>query len=137
MVVRAEVDDEDVGHDGAAAAHDGGAVVHLALERGGDLDGLHLGLEGAREGTVDHAVEPLLEAVEQTHRASRVRQDGRRVGGCPHRASTAVGPDRNRASGSDRASRGRGARLVRIGHRRFGTASDLRVSLLRRARVAE
>jgi hypothetical protein len=70
VVVRAEVDDEDVGHHGAAAAHHGGAVVHLTGEGGGDLDGLHLGLEGPGERAVDHAVEPLLEAVEQTHRAS-------------------------------------------------------------------
>ena len=74
VVVRAEVDDEHVGHHGAPAAHHGSALVHLALQRCGDLDRLDLGLERASEGTVDHPVEPLLESVEQTHRASQRRR---------------------------------------------------------------
>ena len=71
VVVRGELDGEDVGYDGAPATHHGSAIVHLALHGGCDLDGLHLGLERARERAVDHAVEPLLEAVEQSHRASQ------------------------------------------------------------------
>ena len=39
----------------------------LALERAGELDRLHLAAEGAREGAVDGPLDPLLEAVENSH----------------------------------------------------------------------
>ena len=47
--------------------HDRGTVVHLALHRAGYLDRLKLGLERAREGTLDHALEPVLEALQHSH----------------------------------------------------------------------
>ena len=62
-----ELDGVEVGHDRAALAEHGGAVVHGAADGGGDLDRLDLGLERAREGTVDGTLEALLDAVEQSH----------------------------------------------------------------------
>ena len=65
-----ELDHEIVRHQGAALRHDRGPVVHLPLHRASHLDGLQLGLEGAREGTLDHALEPSLEALQNSHRAT-------------------------------------------------------------------
>ena len=42
-------------------------VGGLALERGGDLDGLHRAAEGAGEDSGDHRLEPLLEALQGVH----------------------------------------------------------------------
>ena len=63
IVVRGQVDGEDVGGHGAPAGDDGGPVVHFLLESGGELDRLDLGLEGLGEGAVDDAVEAVFEAI--------------------------------------------------------------------------
>ena len=52
--VGGQLDVEVVGHQPALAAEHLGVVVALALERGGDLDGLHGAAEGPREDTGDH-----------------------------------------------------------------------------------
>ena len=95
VVVGGQLHVEDVGDDGPAAAHHGGPVVHLALQRRGDLDRLHLGLEGAREGAVDQLVEPLLEPVQQSHGPSRpgvvARAQWRGSGDSTARPGTAEG----------------------------------------------
>ncbi|EGJ75983.1 hypothetical protein STTU_3195 [Streptomyces sp. Tu6071] len=63
----AQLDDEVVGHDGPVTVPDRRVVVALALERSGDLDGLHLGLEDLREGAVDQTFEALLEPFHDSH----------------------------------------------------------------------
>jgi hypothetical protein len=60
----------DVGHEHAALAHDRLLLVGLALERLGDLGGVHLALEDAGEGEPDHAFEAPLEALQHTHSRS-------------------------------------------------------------------
>jgi hypothetical protein len=66
-VVVAELDDELVGNKCAVAADDRGLVVEFALERGGYLDRLDLGFEGAGEDSLDDTADPSLEALEYTH----------------------------------------------------------------------
>jgi hypothetical protein len=61
---------EIVRHQGAALRHDRGPVIHLALYRAGNLHRLQLGFERPREGTLDHALEPALEATENSHRGT-------------------------------------------------------------------
>jgi len=63
----AEFHHELVGHHGALAGDRGGAVVHLAADRAGDLHGLDLAAEGLGEGAAHHAFDALLEAVEDPH----------------------------------------------------------------------
>ncbi len=63
----AEFDDELVGDQGAVAADDGGLVVEFALQRGGYLDRLDLGFEGAGEDSFDDSADPSLEALKYTH----------------------------------------------------------------------
>src|SRR5581483_8151316 len=52
---------------------DGCPVVHLTLNRARHLDRLQFGLEGAREGALDHALEPSLESLQDSHRATSLR----------------------------------------------------------------
>ena len=66
----AELDVEVVGHHPALAAEDLGVVVALALQGGGDLDGLDRGPEGACEGTGDEVLQRLLEPLQPAHAAS-------------------------------------------------------------------
>ena len=54
---------EVVRDQGPALGHDRGPVVHLPLHGACDLHRLQLGLERPREGTLNHALEPLLEAL--------------------------------------------------------------------------
>ena len=61
------LDDKIVRHEGTALGHDRGAVVHLTLNRARNLHGLQFGLEGAREGSFDHAFKPPFEALQNTH----------------------------------------------------------------------
>ena len=78
-----ELDREEVGHDGALAAADGGcAVVHGAADAGGDLDRLHVTFECAREDAVDGALELALHAFEEAHALlpSGRRHHGHRCG---------------------------------------------------------
>src|SRR6266576_1666806 len=65
-----QLDDEVVRHQRAPLGHDGGPVVHLALDRAGHLDRLQLGPEGAREGTLYHAFKTTLEALQNSQRAT-------------------------------------------------------------------
>src|SRR5579863_3767216 len=65
-----QLDDEIVGHQGPALGHDGGPVVHFPLDRAGHLDRLQLGPEGAREGTLNHAFQATLEALQDSQRAT-------------------------------------------------------------------
>src|SRR5690242_2359955 len=65
-----QLDDEVVRHQRAPLGHDGGPVVHLALDRAGYLDRLQLGPEGAREGTLYHAFKTTLEALQYSQRAT-------------------------------------------------------------------
>jgi len=51
-------------------AGSGGPVIHFALYRAGNLHWLQLGFERPREGTLDHAFEPALEATENSHRGT-------------------------------------------------------------------
>ena len=69
-----QLDVEVVGHQSALAAQHLGVVVALALEGGGDLDGLHGAAEGPREDTGDHGLEPLLEALQGVHRQASSRR---------------------------------------------------------------
>ena len=62
-----ELDEEAVGHQAPVAAEDLGVVVALALQGGRDLDGLHGAAEGAGEGTGDHLLELVLEALQGVH----------------------------------------------------------------------
>src|SRR5262249_12933875 len=64
------LDDEIIRHQRAPLGHDGGPVVHLALDRAGHLDRLQLGPEGAREGTFYHAFKTTLEALQNSQRAT-------------------------------------------------------------------
>ena len=66
-VGRGQLDVEVVGHQPALPAEHLGVVVALALERGGDLDGLHRTAEGPGEDTGDDGLEPLLEALQGVH----------------------------------------------------------------------
>ena len=70
MIAVGQLDDEVVGHQGAALGHDGGPVVHFPLHRAGHFDRLQLGPEGAREGTLYHAFKPALEALQDSQRAT-------------------------------------------------------------------
>jgi hypothetical protein len=63
MVGLGQFHHEIVWHQGSALRNDGGAVIHLALHRAGDLHRLELGFERPREGTLDHAFEPSLETL--------------------------------------------------------------------------
>ena len=67
VIVVAELDDKLVGDQGAVAADDGGLVVEFALQRGGYLDRLDLGFEGAGEDAFDDSADPSLEALKYTH----------------------------------------------------------------------
>ena len=58
---------EVVGDQTALPAEHLGVVVALALEGGGDLDGLHGTAEGPREDTGDDLLEALLEALQGVH----------------------------------------------------------------------
>src|SRR3569833_1408947 len=58
-----DLDDEVVRHQRATLRDDGRALVHLTLDRAGDLRRLQLRLESPREGTLHHAFEPALEAL--------------------------------------------------------------------------
>ncbi len=58
-----QLHDEIVRHQRPALCDDRGAVVHLALYRAGDLHRLYFGFERPREGTLNHAFEPSLEAL--------------------------------------------------------------------------
>ena len=84
VVVLAEGDGEGVGDHRAAAGDDRGPVVALALEGAGDLDRLHLGLEGPGEGAVDHLLDASLEALQDAHVTScRGRRPVRACGAGP------------------------------------------------------
>ena len=67
MVALGDLYDEVVRHESAALRDDRGTVVHLALNRARHLDGLQLRLEGTREGALDHAFKPALEALQNSH----------------------------------------------------------------------
>src|SRR5262249_57293998 len=54
-------------HRRAALRADRRAVVRLALNRTGDLHWLDFGFERPREGTLHHAFEPSLEALQHSH----------------------------------------------------------------------
>ena len=69
-VARAELDVEVVGHDRAASGDGRRALVELALEVARDLHRLDVGPEGLGEGAVHHALELLLEAVQDAHGTS-------------------------------------------------------------------
>src|SRR3569833_3061976 len=58
-----DLDDEVVRHQRATLRDDGRALVHLTLDRAGDLHRLQLRLESPSEGTLHHAFEPALEAL--------------------------------------------------------------------------
>ena len=75
--VRPEADDVDVGGQDAALAHDRALLVGLALQRLGDLRGVHLALEDAGERQAHHALEPSLEALQHTHSRSFCVSAGR------------------------------------------------------------
>jgi hypothetical protein len=62
-----QLDVEVVGHQPALAAQHLRVVVALALQGGGDLDGLHRAAEGPGEDAGDHGLEPLLEALQRIH----------------------------------------------------------------------
>ena len=64
-----ELDVEVVGHHPALPGQDLGVVVALALEGGGDLDGLHGAAERPGEGSGDQRLEPLLELLQPAHAA--------------------------------------------------------------------
>ena len=68
VVAVGQLDDEVVGYQGPALGDDRRAVVHLPLDRAGHLDRLELGLERACEGTLDHPLQPVLEALQHSHR---------------------------------------------------------------------
>src|SRR5712691_525886 len=70
VIAVGQLDDEIVRHQRAPLGHDGGPVVHLALNRAGHLDRLQLGPEGAREGTLYHAFKTTLEALQNSQRAT-------------------------------------------------------------------
>src|SRR6266568_5201548 len=70
VVALGQLDDEIVRHQRAPLGHDGGPVVHLALDRARHLDWLQLGPEGAREGTLYHAFKTTLEALQNSQRAT-------------------------------------------------------------------
>jgi hypothetical protein len=65
-----ELDDEHVRDHGAIAVDNRGSIVDFSLQRRGNLDRLNLGLECAREGSVDDAVKGILEPFQQAHHAS-------------------------------------------------------------------
>ena len=65
-----DLDHEVVRHQGPPLRHDRGPVIHFALYRAGNLHWLQLGFERPREGTLDHALEPALEATENSHRGT-------------------------------------------------------------------
>src|SRR5918995_1779731 len=69
-----QLDVEVVGHQSALPAQHLRVVVALALEGGGDLDGLHRAAEGPGEDTGDHGLEPLLEALQGVHRQASSRR---------------------------------------------------------------
>jgi hypothetical protein len=69
VVPCAQLDDEVVRHHGAVAVPDRRVVVTLTLQRARDLHGLHLTLEDLGEGPVHQALQPLLKALQHTHRA--------------------------------------------------------------------
>lgn len=66
-IVRREVDDEDVRHDGMRACECDCLIVEFTLQRGCDLDRLHLRLECTGECTVHELIDALLEPVQQLH----------------------------------------------------------------------
>jgi len=61
---------EVVGNQRPTLRHNGRAVVHLTLHRAGYLHRLQLGLERPSEGTLDHPLEPVLEALQYSHRGT-------------------------------------------------------------------
>ena len=67
VVCAGQFHDEIVRHQGPALRDDRGAVVHLTLYGAGDLYRLDLGFERPREGTLNHAFEPSLEALQHSH----------------------------------------------------------------------
>ncbi len=69
----AEQDGELVGHQALVAAEELGLGVELPLEALGDLDGLHVALERAREDAADGTLDAVLELVEQSHGPSSPR----------------------------------------------------------------
>src|SRR5206468_12071673 len=73
VVALRQLDDEIVRHQRAALGHDGGPVIHLALDGARHLDRLQLGPEGTREGTLDHAFKTTLEALQNSQRATSLR----------------------------------------------------------------
>ena len=64
------LDDEVIRNQRPALRNDRRPVVHLALHRAGHLDGLQLRLERARKGTLDHPFEPVLKALQDSHRCA-------------------------------------------------------------------
>jgi hypothetical protein len=62
-----DLDDEVVRYQSAALRHDGGPVIHLALYGARHLDRLQFGLEGTRECSLDHALQPSFEALQNSH----------------------------------------------------------------------
>ncbi len=70
VVVLCHLDDEIVRHQGAALGHDGRPVIHLTLNRAGYLNRLKLRFERSRKGTFDHPLEPVLKALQNSHRGA-------------------------------------------------------------------
>ncbi len=70
VVVLGDLDDEVVRDQGPALGDDRRPVVHLPLNRAGYLDRLKLGLERPRKGTFDHPLEPVLKALQDSHRGA-------------------------------------------------------------------
>ena len=63
MIGFGEFHHEVVRHQGPALGYDRGAVIHFSLHGAGYLHRLQVGLERPGEGTLDHPLEPLLEAL--------------------------------------------------------------------------
>jgi hypothetical protein len=62
-----DLDDEVVRHKGAALRHDGRSLVHLMLDRARYLNRLQFGLEHPGECSLDHALKPSFEALQNSH----------------------------------------------------------------------
>src|SRR5215469_2069735 len=93
-----DLDHEVVRHQGAALRDDRGPVVHLALDGARDLNRLQLRFEGTCESPFDHALEPALETLQNSHRSASLR-------GRTHRCYPRYDSARSRANLTCRSGR--------------------------------